>query len=545
MSSETKGGEGDAFNGGRHVRSSPASRETRSFGLNSGVARWLVIFICAAALLLPAMYNRAPFLVVDTTAYMRGAEAAVATVLGDDWKLDESAAAVASTGETTRVVDEDGSGLTSLDQGIVLSGRSIYYGFLVYLGALVGSLWVSVAIQALVIAYCLHLILVGMWGFSNHLLISVTLSLSIFSPLGYFTGLLMPDIFIGATILLASAVAARSITKKDGRFLALFGLATFACLGHSSHIIVTAGLSLLIFLAGAAKQLAPRLAKRTASCLAAAALVGVAGEFAFDFAVRQQTGFSPLRLPHLAARSIDLGPGTAYARAHCPKAGFAICAYTPIYPVRWTEFLFSEDKKTGVFAVADARTKRRISEEQVRFFTAVYREHPAEMTKGLISDILIQSVRFGPTTAIYTRSEAQHFRESLPGTFYADITASRIFLDPAMKSLMTTFTYISVLAGFIAVLACFLSGRLQSSRYRSPEFDRFTLLGLTGVLANAAICAILAAPFDRFQGRVIWIVPLLGILSIARLWKSRRSELEHADAAEHLISHDDAHARSS
>lgn len=503
-----------------------------------------MILICAAALLLPAMYNRAPFLVIDTTAYLRGAETAVATVLGDGWKLDGSAASMVSTGDTGQAADEDGGGLTSLDQGIVLSGRSIYYGFLIYLGALLGSLWISAGIQALIVAYCLHLIIVRMWGFPNQLLISATLLLSIFSPLGYFAGLLMPDILIGLTILLASAVAARAMAEKDGRFLALFGLAAFACLGHSSHIVILSGLALLIFLAGAVKRLDPRLATRTALCLAMAALVGVAGEFAFNAAVRQQTGFSPLRLPHLSARSIELGPGTAYAKAHCPQAGFAICAYVPIYPVAWTEFLFSEDRRRGVFAIADAQTKRRISEEQVRFFTAVYREHPAEMTKGLALDVLTQFVRFSPLTATYTRSDARHFHESLPRTFYDDITRSRIFLDLAMRNLMTTFTHISVLAGLIAVIACFLFGRFGSTRRRSSDFDRFTLVALSGVVTNAVACAILATPFDRFQGRVIWIVPLLGILSIARLWRGGRSQSERLDSQDMRASSDHAHAGS-
>lgn len=532
MLSETKGFDAVADRGWGSL----GFKGEQSSAPDDGVAKWLALLICAAILLLPAIYNRAPFLVIDTTAYLHGAETAVATVLGDDWKLDRSAASAASPSETGQTVDEDGGGLTSLDQGIVLSGRSIYYGLLLYFGALLGSLWISAAIQALAIAVCLHLVVVRMWDFSNRLLVGATALLSIFSPLGYFAGLLMPDILIGVTIMLASAIAARAMVGKDRRFLALFALAAFACLGHSSHIVVTIGLSLLIFLAGAAGQLVPRLATCTALCLAVAALVGVAGEIAFNAAVRQQTGFDPLRLPHLAARSIDLGPGTAYARAHCPKAGFAICDYTPIYPVKWTEFLFSEDKRTGVFAVADARTKRRISEEQVSFFTAVYREHPAEMTKGLALDIMSQFVRFGPITAMYTRSDDLHFRDSLPESFYDDVTGSRIFLHPATKSLMTTFTYASVLAGSVAIVACFLFGRLRSTRRQLSDFDRFTLVSLFGVAGNAVACAILASPFDRFQGRVVWIIPLLGILAIARSLKVARSGADFGDTVERLSS---------
>ena len=45
---------------------------------------------------------------------------------------------------------------------------------------------------------------------------------------------------------------------------------------------------------------------------------------------------------------------------------------------------------------------------------------------------------------------------------------------------------------------------------RSADWT-FTGIVLMGVLANAIICGALASPYDRFQARVIWLVPLVAL----------------------------------
>ena len=39
---------------------------------------------------------------------------------------------------------------------------------------------------------------------------------------------------------------------------------------------------------------------------------------------------------------------------------------------------------------------------------------------------------------------------------------------------------------------------------------------LATVLINAAVCGILSVPADRYQSRVIWLLPLLGALALSR-----------------------------
>lgn len=43
-----------------------------------------------------------------------------------------------------------------------------------------------------------------------------------------------------------------------------------------------------------------------------------------------------------------------------------------------------------------------------------------------------------------------------------------------------------------------------------------------GVLMNAVICGVLAFPYDRFQVRVIWLLPLAALLASSMTWEQRR-----------------------
>jgi hypothetical protein len=38
---------------------------------------------------------------------------------------------------------------------------------------------------------------------------------------------------------------------------------------------------------------------------------------------------------------------------------------------------------------------------------------------------------------------------------------------------------------------------------------------LTTVIVNAAVCGILSGPADRYESRVLWLLPLLGLLTVA------------------------------
>ena len=52
---------------------------------------------------------------------------------------------------------------------------------------------------------------------------------------------------------------------------------------------------------------------------------------------------------------------------------------------------------------------------------------------------------------------------------------------------------------------------------------------LLGVVGNAAICGMLSMTLDRYQARVVWLVPLLAI--VVGFWRAQRAnDLRMIDA---------------
>jgi hypothetical protein len=257
--------------------------------------------------------------------------------------------------------------------------------------------------------------------------------------------------------------------------------------------------------------------------VAACLMLAVVAEAAFNKAVSIAVGAPPLRLPHPMARLIDMGPGTNYLQKNCPRAGFAVCDYVQVFPTGWEDFLFSRDPAKGVFALADTPTKRRLSDEQISFALAVLRHDPVGVVKGIGIDVFRQLGRFdvdiwgGGKSAI-----SLYFQGRVPDEVLAGMKQSRA-LD---ASTFRRWVSLSNLGLVLASLG--LGAWAWRQRARLPTalaqkgFNAFTAIALAGVVANAVVCAALASSMDRFQARVIWLLPLL---ALAGLLLMRRQHL--------------------
>jgi hypothetical protein len=89
---------------------------------------------------------------------------------------------------------------------------------------------------------------------------------------------------------------------------------------------------------------------------------------------------------------------------------------------------------------------------------------------------------------------------------------------------LTILTYASAVCSLI--YAAYFYATSSKSDVTREEEQRFIQAGavvLLGILANALICGVLASPYDRFQARVIWLLPLMAAAGFAlrRTWSLR------------------------
>jgi hypothetical protein len=479
---------------------------------------------CAAILLcLPALWNGLPFFYPDTPTYLRGAEMATGQLTKR--LRPAQAAEPAATRETVAPSTATAAvrGLTSLQDKVVLAGRSIYYGGLLHAAQTAGSLWLGVIAQALCVAAVLHLVMVTLWRVRPAAYLATMATLALMTPLGVYSGLLMPDVFAGLTVLAFATLAVywRQLSRMARGLLV--GVLLFGLLAHASH----AAMAAVLLLGTLALRLwNPRWQGVSAPALTGVAVcigLAIAAEWAFAAGVQRAVGAPPLRLPYPTARLIEMGPGTRFLQARCPQAGYAVCAYAANYPTAWDAFLFSDDPARGSFALADADTKRRIVAQQGAFVREVIAYDPAGVLAGWAADLARQLLSFRVDVWSFGDRQLAMYEGRVPPQVLQALQASKGLNAPAYNDVLSALTYASTVAA--VVLGAWWAWRRRAGAHAQvpQRLEQVAMLVLAGVATNALVCVTAASSLDRFQSRVIWLLPFLALTVLA--WGASRSRV--------------------
>ncbi len=214
---------------------------------------------------------------------------------------------------------------------------------------------------------------------------------------------------------------------------------------------------------------------------------------------------APKRYPIQLARSVADGPGAWHLRDHCATERYAICEiFGPDPPRKVGEFLWS---RNGVRYRATPEQMDRIRAEEGIIVRRAAMEYPVEQVRRSATNIVRQLVVFGPDDLVLGERLVGRDDPSLT-TVHTD----RLWL----KGTIELIVYLSFA---VCILLLFTIRR----RLRPLEIAAIAVV-TTGLLANAALCGILSAVTDRYQGRVAWLLPALTIFIILRI----RSESELA-----------------
>lgn len=475
--------------------------------------------LAALVLCLPAAWNGQPLLYPDTPTYLRGAEAAAVRLAGDAVPLRPWVPPTTSPSPSTSPA---ASSLTSLEDKVVLAGRSVYYGAALYASYLAGSLWWAVIAQAGCVAWLLQLLMLRLWHLPPLTLVATAGALAVATPLGAYTGLLMPDVFAGLTVLAIAALTVYWRRLDGGERCMLTALLLFSLITHASHVAIALGVGLVAL---ALRQRRPDwmgLSLPALGMVGACLVMALAAEWAFGQAVTRGLGEPPLRLPHTMARLIDEGPGTVLLRRTCPQSGYAACTFVGHYPTAWTDFLFSTDPQRGAFALADAATKRRLAGEQGRFVIDVLRADPAGVIGGMARDAALQLLQFRVDIWGYGPRELGMYTGRVPPAVMQSMVTSRCAGTTRCNEVLSVLTYAGVLWATAVALHATRRRARGDAAVVPQRFEQLAWLVIAGVVTNALVCATLAAPLDRFQSRVIWLLPFLALCAVALSWAAAR-----------------------
>ena len=493
-----------------------------------------------AALLWPALYNGQPIFFGDTSAYIRGADAGVQALFHrrSAWSLSgadaivqqEPGPAVRATGVpeahaqaaryTLNAPIARGSSLA--DKSIV-SGRSPYYGALLYLGDLTGGFWLSIALQSAAVVLAILLVLRTVGTRWSPRLIAAAGFIAAATTAPFFVSFLEPDIFAGVAVLVCAALLGGADRLRVGEWLLAFVLLAVCVLVHESHALIVAMLLVLAVLRFGTR---PR-ARPAIGTLAGAVLVAAAGQLAFAAAVKHIVGTPPLRPPFLMARMIEDGPGYRYLRASCPQNGFTVCKYLDRLPVDANLFLWDPSPR-GVFSAVPPPVRQALAAEQTRFVLAVLAYAPWAELRDALGDVGEQLTMAGLDEFQYPNVLKRSFEEKIPPVHLRRMKESAAYrgaMPVVPFSIVTGLTYG---LGALVVLSALLWGRVRT---RLPSrLTAVTAWIVAGVLINAVVCGVLSGPHNRYAARVAWVVPLAALLIGDAALQRRRRAVDAATA---------------
>lgn len=460
----------------------------------------------AMLLLWPLLMFGRPAYMVDSAAYQNGGERAVTFVLR---RLHLIKPAPRKTAD--QAVQPDSANIAGKASSIKAAAapakdekrdtkvaRSILYSVLAYIFGGPGMSMIYMAVfHAITVALVIVALFEGVAGPGWRPFAAMTGLAAFASPLAPTVTFIMPDcyapVMLGAMAILPFYWDRFSMAMR----LMILGFAIFGVAVHTSHPPIAMGTALVVtahlFLLrrNMPLKLPKALAIVWAPPVLGLILVLLTGLVGFG-----KASVAPKHHPLALARAIDNGPARWYLVEECktPKR-YAICEiYGTHIPATVQELLWS---KENLIVRATPEQLDRIRAEENTILIEATRRYPVQQLLLVVHDVPEQFVRFGLNYFRYGSTIVRNAKGDIilrnPGSGE----------DPQIIAVLDWLTLISVIAGSLALMFWW-RGMTVAQR-------GMILILLTGLLANAAVCAIFSGVAPRYQARLIWLVPWMAL----------------------------------
>lgn len=430
----------------------------------------VAILAGAALFLWPAVLNGYPLVFIDSVSYL-------GQTLFPEWPWDKTPA----------------------------------YGAFLHLFHWGWSLWLPVVAQVLILSHLLWLTqraVRGVASLPGHLLLCGALAALTSAP--WFAVTLMPDIFagIGPLCLLTLGFARDRLHAAEALWLVLLGALAIAV--HLSHL--PTALALVAFIGIAAEGMRPALRAALPVLIAVGGLVG-ANAWATGRPV-----LSPNGAVFLLARLQADGPAAATIRANCPRVGWMLCTAADRLPMDSDTFLW--DPQSPLNQAPDGQPIAmggvRIAAEAPAIIEATLRERPRAVAEAMAANTLAQARLIEVGDTLGNRVLAESARRAVTRLPLSELEA--FDAGAQMRGELRELAQPWLAPQVPVVLACLplLLVALFRAMLRQDRAVLGMLVGmLVAVAVNAFATGALSAPVERYQARIIWLLPMAAALGLA------------------------------
>ena len=476
----------------------PASRNRLSMRKEA-----LIFGVTLLLMLWPLAINGAPFYSSDSASYLRGGSFGFNTgllIIGHWWQSLFDAASTSVASDPKAIVAS----------AIAESGgaRSVIYSLSAYLLRFPG-----VSLIALAVAQAGAVVLVFTWlrrtmapGSGARPILIAGAGLALLTSAPWYAAYAMPDALAGTTI--AGSLALTILFDRMNLLtrLSLVALVAFSITTHGSHLLIA--FSTLV--AGGVANLwlrrgAFRDALRKTLWFASPLAMAVTALLGTSYAAFGEASLAPKRYPIQLARSVADGPGAWYLRDHCATEHYAICeVFGPNPPRKVNDFLWGPN---GVRYRATPEQMDRIRAEEGAIVRRAAMAYPGDQIRRSIRNSFAQFFEFGLHGLVFGQT-------MIPGDDPSIATTSAD--RPNLRAFGKAVIYLGVLASVLMLV-------MLRRRMKAEEIAAIAV-ALVGLLANATVCGTLSGVTDRYQGRVIWVLPALALIIALRVWTDRQPD---------------------
>lgn len=399
--------------------------------------------------------------------------------------------------------------------------RPAPYGLFLHVSSLGMSLWLSVIVQA---ALCVAVVRMAFKLLTPvlDLPVATLLTLAALTPttgMSFNAGLLLPDFFAPLMFLCLTLVlvAPRSTTRLgDLVFLGvMFVLGSITHLAHlNAAVLMLLGAVLYRLIASRIRM--PQLAWRRVAL--AAGLVATSWVTLPTIHKLVGGGFmvAPGSPAYLVARMAENGILRDFLKVACPHKGWKLCDQQKAIPEDTGDFLW------GAGDLSPIQRNGGATPENLREYSEIFKatlKKPRWLARQLGEALLAtarQLVLIDPVAVFYNYPimdlVAVKIDLYFPGDHGEYIHSLQYKQWMSLKDWLPRLNFWTVILS-IALLGAIVSLPELRAAARPPFLLAAVFVALS-LVANAAICGGLSIPHDRYQARVVPLVPLLLALAL-------------------------------
>lgn len=395
--------------------------------------------------------------------------------------------------------------------------RPVAYGLLIAPVARYAGLWAIAIAQALFASWLIGQVLVAVTARrSATMLVLVPATLAGLTSLPWFVGQIMPDLF---TPLMALTLYLMLFAPYSGwRAWMMAALLTAQITLHLSHIPIAAA---LIGLSGVilARECGWRATAGRLTPAVAAWLVAVVGLCSVNLLATNSFRPTLQSDKFLVARVLDGKIGQPVLDRLCATEHWRLCkarafVERPALALPGQDYLWATDSPRAALEHGGPTAFRA---EEGTFARRVLREDPVGTLRLALSGWRDQLVRTRAADGMIAYPPRMQVAKQIHDHFAHDGAA----FDRSRQQRGTLQRLAVAPDRAIGLLVVLLTPFIVWSAIRRGD-RRMAALAIVipgTIIANAAVCGILSGPADRYQSRVLWLLPLLGLIALAR-WTS-------------------------